>query len=275
MSNKIEISDPAFAGLTVYALARLAETTTYVKGTGTEAYNSANLSDYAISLTEQTRAGLFSATFPAVSAGWYTVEFYTQAGGSPAVDDDCVGDFRARWTGTAWDEVAQLSNVSSLATAAAVDSLATTVGDVSDTVDAINGKMNTQPVNFQTTARTGRALDITIGDDYHAEDGRALPWSGEETAAWPDLTGASIFLAMKRKKPNNTGTSTLQLEGEVVTPTGDKAVQVEADKEDFQDLFTGLNTYDYRLWAVLASGGEVTLATGSVNVLATAAHEEV
>lgn len=95
-------------------------------------------------------------------------------------------------------------------------------------------------------------LEVTLvrGDDYNADDDRALRWTG----AWPDLTNAEgVTFTARRRAGGDTFTAT----GEI---TGAQEVQVELVAADTEDLRTG--TYSYDVEAILESGNKVTLAMG-------------
>lgn len=113
-------------------------------------------------------------------------------------------------------------------------------------------------------ADNGRLLQITVGDDYLAADGRALSFL-DEHGAWPDLTGATI--ALTAKDANADGTD-LEATGSVVTPTGaNKEVRVE-----LASALTGalepasLSPFDIQATSV--SGHKATLIAGRLLTLA-------
>lgn len=100
MAGIIEVGSKS--GLTLYAT--LHNSTGQVwNGSSFVSYNSANWSTYAISLTEQTGSGYYTAAFPSVTAGKYTVKAYKQFAGSPAIDDGAIGPMSIgsiQWTGS-------------------------------------------------------------------------------------------------------------------------------------------------------------------------------
>lgn len=67
-------------------------------------YNSANWSNYAVALTEDTSSGYYKAAFPgAITAALYDIAIFERAGGSPALVDAAngpVGEGTMRWDGT-------------------------------------------------------------------------------------------------------------------------------------------------------------------------------
>jgi hypothetical protein len=74
-----------------------------------QAYATANIANYAITMTEQgVASGIFLGNFPAAAAGSYSVVVRTRAGGSPAETDTPIAAGPIEWTGSA---VASLNGV--------------------------------------------------------------------------------------------------------------------------------------------------------------------
>lgn len=124
MADKI-----AFAyttGLTFYAILRTSAGT-FVNGTTPEAYNASHRTNYALSVPEITASsGQYAVSFPSLTAGFYVVDIYRQAGGSPAASDApplFTGDYN--WSGTAFRS---LSAVNLDLTQALTDVKTATVG---------------------------------------------------------------------------------------------------------------------------------------------------
>lgn len=66
-----------------------------------QAYNTANIADYDIALTEQgTASGKYIGDMPALSAGLYGIEAFRRAGGSPAETDIPVAVGAITWNGS-------------------------------------------------------------------------------------------------------------------------------------------------------------------------------
>lgn len=91
---------------TVYAQIRSATGTIWnTAGTPAfESYNTSNIGDYDIALTEQgTASGYYVGTFPTgiTTPGAYTVTYFERAGGSPAETDIKLGVEVIQWSGTA------------------------------------------------------------------------------------------------------------------------------------------------------------------------------
>lgn len=64
-----------------------------------EAWNPANVEDYAITLADADGVGFYEATFPTVAAGVYDALLY-EYDTTPSVDDDCFGDQEYEWDGS-------------------------------------------------------------------------------------------------------------------------------------------------------------------------------
>lgn len=108
MANELQISY-GISGKTLYAVVRNSISQPWRTDTNVfEAYNSANWSKYAISLTEQGVNGYYAGTFPAaIAQGTFAVTAYQQIGGTPAENDPRAGAGNYEWNGTA---VAPLSD---------------------------------------------------------------------------------------------------------------------------------------------------------------------
>lgn len=88
-------------GQTVYAHVRSAVGTIW-NGTALEAYLTANVATYDVTMTEQgTASQLYVGTFPAAAAaGTYQVTYWEQVGGSPAETDTYIATEVVEWTGS-------------------------------------------------------------------------------------------------------------------------------------------------------------------------------
>ena len=77
------------SGVTLYAVIHSSEGKVWnTNSLAFENFNSAHWGQYAISLTEQTGSGYYSATYPAEITDTLTTEtIYVQGGGSPAIGD--------------------------------------------------------------------------------------------------------------------------------------------------------------------------------------------
>ncbi len=99
MANELSLTGLA-TGLNTYALIRNQAGSVWNTGlVAWEAQNAANLSAYAITLSENGTTGCYFGNFPAVAAGAYTVEYRIRAGGSVAWTDAAFSDF-VSWDGT-------------------------------------------------------------------------------------------------------------------------------------------------------------------------------
>lgn len=99
MAGEIQLAH--VTGKNVYALVRNA-TGSIWNGSAFVAYATANLSTYALTLTEQgTASAYYAGTFPAVAAGVYNLVAYERAGGSPAEGDPLIATGEMHWDGAA------------------------------------------------------------------------------------------------------------------------------------------------------------------------------
>lgn len=105
MANEIQWRGTE-TGETLYATIRSASGTQWnTAGTPNfEAVTAANWADYDIALAESSGNYFYVGTFPAISgnmvAGWYWVDIYKQAGGTPAITDVLQGTIVGYWNGT-------------------------------------------------------------------------------------------------------------------------------------------------------------------------------
>lgn len=92
---------PRLTGVTLYAQV-WNSTGSVWNGSAFETYATANIANYAITMTEKgTASGFWAGTFPSTSAGTYGVVVYQRAGGSPAETDEQVADGNIDWNGSA------------------------------------------------------------------------------------------------------------------------------------------------------------------------------
>jgi hypothetical protein len=236
------------AGSQVYAQVRKASDLTYYHtGTTTlEAYNAANWTAYAITMTEIGSTGEYAASFPTAisAAGIYDVILYARAGASPATSDTKIGGGILLWDGSA-----EL-NLS--------------------TLDAEVAALGQGEVNIISSSPVAQDLSVTIfrGDDYYAADSRPLVWTTSDASTWPTLTGATITFTAKLSPVNeNPGTATVTASGSVITATGaNKSVRVELPTASTAGMAVGKHGYTYDVQATLTNGHKVTLASGTLTV---------
>lgn len=106
---------------------------------------------------------------------------------------------------------------------------------------------------IQPVAASGD-VEIVQGDDYSADDGRAIDWT-EDSAGWPVLTDANITIEIDDE----------DFEGSVVTATGSsKKVRLELTDEQTAEMATG--TFRFAVIATLSGGNVVTLLSGNFSV---------
>ena len=103
MANEIQIIHDDGAE-TVYAIVRDMTGRWYVAAAA-EAYTIANWATYDIAMAEVDAGGAgvnvaLQGTFPAVAAGYYWIDFYVQAGGTPASTDVHLKSILYYWDAT-------------------------------------------------------------------------------------------------------------------------------------------------------------------------------
>jgi hypothetical protein len=99
-ANEIEFLYPS--GSSLYALIRRPADSKVWNATTVAwaTWSDASVKDYNVPLTDHS-GGYYSGTFPATTAGSYTVGVYVRAGSNPATSDGIVGLGPVVWTGTA------------------------------------------------------------------------------------------------------------------------------------------------------------------------------
>lgn len=96
-----EIAWPHTTAANLYVVLRNSVNQVY-NGSIFVAYNTSNIGDYDIPMTEQgTASGFYVASMPSVAAGVYGVVVYLRAGGSPAEGDRPLSTGEIEWSGTA------------------------------------------------------------------------------------------------------------------------------------------------------------------------------
>lgn len=96
-----EIQSAYVGGKNVYVLVRNVAGQVW-NGAAFVAYVTADLGSYALSLAEQgTASGYYTGTFPAVTAGVYSVVAHDRAGASPAEGDLSIASGNLEWDGSA------------------------------------------------------------------------------------------------------------------------------------------------------------------------------
>lgn len=101
----------------------------------------------------------------------------------------------------------------------------------------------------------GELLELVIGDDYLAANTRALRWSD---AGWPDLTGGSVVVVLRRYRAAPDRAVAGPFAGSVLNLA---TAQLELTKDQTSTLKPGHHVY--QVIATLASGAVVTLAIGA------------
>ena len=187
------------------------------------------------------------------------------AGASYSAPPSAASVADAVWDEATADHAATGTTGKALANAgSAADPLTNTVPGTyaSGTAGAALGRIGSGQITTTSPVATSGDVTIVRGDDYNSADGRALDWT-DVSAAWPDLTGASVLVTVQ-----TTGSAQWTKAGSVVTPTGSgKKVRVEPTAADTA-TFAGGASYPFDVQATLSSGRKVTLLRGTWYVLA-------
>jgi hypothetical protein len=197
-----------------------------------------------------------SCTFPSV--GVWSVEYSVVVDGSTVVFDPRTVQ---AFTAAQIDPVTALaSSFAALPDNADIAALATSI-DALPTTSDITAALSGYSVTVVSPIAASGAITIVRGDDYSNADSRALSWT-DDGSTWPDLTGATITFGAKNRLGNQTVTAT----GSVIVATGTgKTVRVELAAADTATKTAG--TWAFDVQASLASGRDVTLATGTMTLV--------
>lgn len=97
------------AGATLYAIVRNASTYTVWNGSSFETWANGNIATYDIALTDQG-GDEYATAFPsAITAGNYIVDYYEQAGATPAITDLRLTGELVYWSGTALSDTSSVT----------------------------------------------------------------------------------------------------------------------------------------------------------------------
>lgn len=127
-----------------------------------------------------------------------------------------------------------------------------TDGYASGTVGAALNRLGSgQIVTTSIVAQSG-AVTTVQGDDYEADDGRAIDWT-DSSNIWPTLTSATVSVVID---------SVDTFAGSVVTATGDSK-KVRLELTDTESALIDEGSHVYQVIATLTSGRIVTLVEGA------------
>jgi len=120
-------------------------------------------------------------------------------------------------------------------------------GSIGKLLETKLGMITAGQITLSSPVTSAGNIVTVRGDDYHAEDGRALVWTVGTPA---DITGATIRLEIP-------GVVDLSFAGEVVDS---ETIRVELDAADTEMVPAGRNAY--KLVAEQPDGDRITLAIG-------------
>lgn len=97
MANELNIASTTLQ--TWYAI--VTQGGSFANGTSLEAFSAGHWTNYAVTLADNNTIGRYLGSMPLVTAGLYQVNYYRQAGGSPATSDaPAIVTEEFQWTGT-------------------------------------------------------------------------------------------------------------------------------------------------------------------------------
>ena len=178
MANEIQAAYST--GATLYAL--VWDSTSQIwNGSAFAAYSAGSYASYPVTMTEAGASGHYAGTFPAASAGTYSVEVRLRAGGSPAQSDAVVAAGTVNWTGTAVLTPASAAQVATAAQVlAAFQAWAVETGfTFSDAMKALSaslvGNVTGDGTSYKAAANSGTAR-LTVSAD--SSGNRTVSYSG-------------------------------------------------------------------------------------------------
>lgn len=182
MAGELECDD--VTGKTVYFQVRSATGTIWnTSSVAFEAYQTANIANYAVAAAEQgTASGYYVGTMPAAPAGVYNVVAKERAGGAPAETDRTVGVGDVNWDGAAVVPLSSRLPTSGYTTPP-------TTAQVADKVLGRNlagGADGGRTVQDALRAQRNRvAFDVPVAGQFtvFAEDDATPAWTGTYTTA--------------------------------------------------------------------------------------------
>lgn len=128
------------------------------------------------------------------------------------------------------------------------------------TLNAILARLGTgRIVTIAPLSVDGQSLTVVRGDDYHADDGRALDFTDADNA-WPSLAGAVVRFTVRFADRSFRKLAT------VMAASGPARIRLELTQAETADFpITRGSPFD--LEATLASGRAITLLLGTLRVL--------
>ena len=217
-------------------------------------YATANRATYDIPMTELgTASGVYTATFPVVAAGSYSVIYYEQLGASPAESDTLLAVSQEDWDGAAFMGLASVQ--------AHGDTSWDTVvpADVAAAILVTPAQKLVTDSNGYVTAENMRGTDSAYtGTPPTASDIATAVWA----AGTRTLTSFGTLAATVATAVWASATRTLSAFGFTVTATDVSTIKAVTDKLDTALEADGAAGYQFTTLAVenAPSGGDATAA---------------
>lgn len=239
---------------------------------GFEAYQTANIADYDIALTEQgTASKIWMGDMPAVAVGVYGLVVRVRAGGAPAESDSFVTGGQVFWSGTALqylgvpqtgDAYARLGAPAGASVSADIAALPAAVWAVGTRTLTSFGTLVADIWSYATRTLTsvGRIIfsspvtgtgdfTITQGCDYDGSStSLLLQWS---ITGYPTFVGATSKVIALNKK----GSEDDSIEFDDLTIVDANTVKWTPDDEDSASIPDG--DYDVQIKLTLAGGQKI------------------
>jgi len=116
------------------------------------------------------------------------------------------------------------------------------------------------------TVRSDLHLQLILGDDYLAVDGRALRFDGYGVA-WPAIAPVDVQFALFNPGNVCDVEPELQLSGVINWASVPPSVAFDAPRTETVKLLAGARRYQFEVRALMVSGSVITLARGLCSVL--------
>lgn len=191
-----------------------------------------------------------SATALATVAGYIDTEVAAIKAKTDLLSPGSIADAVWDEDSAEHDSAGTFGNLTNAAGAASDPLLNSVPGDyMSGTAGAALGRIRAAEISVVSPVISSGDVAIVVGDDYRADDGRALEWQ-DSNSSWPDLAGATVDMLLN----GQTYAATL--------PDGN-TVRVELTAAQTGALNVGAKRFSIR---ALIGGHVITLASGYCRV---------
>lgn len=232
-----------------------------VTGGAFEAFNAGNWEDYAHAVSE-LGAGFFSGDQPAgLDSTVYRWTALERAGGSPATTDAKratgeLGDSASNRIRNWLNQAVSTNNITIAGTASIVTAIQ---ASLAAQFASVLGKLNASVLRVTSAVVEDATLEIVAGDDYLADDGRALSWTVRDWIG-PELAPMLVTLRLMRTADYAADEASVALEvNGTAAAAGDDALftvnLTAAQTATLEAVAAGTTRFNY-VYQLLATDGD-------------------